>query len=1286
MGVEDELRAAVRRAMDDAEERGRLDTVEGREALRRTVDLMLQLARYLLEAGEHGAAREEAQGALGLLDPLNGFAVAMPGLPGLRLDAHQIIGTVLLEQGDRAAGIEELRRAASHVYGAQPDERPISLACTLLERQLAQLWRELIPSPEAHRVRASLRAVRTMIGHLEEELRLETSALSDAPSAYEDVVGGPFFEAASRLVERPLAADSGALATLARAQGAVASAPHGTEQAIVASLELAEGLHRVGRRTDAVATVEPMIDVAASLPASTAVALCYRASTIALHGHRTDVGIRLGRIALDIALRSASQGGSTEAASEGVARFTLGRALSEGDDDEAALVECERAHRILSQVLASEDTFVRVVAAETAAYVAFLREHSGDAAGAMEALATAHDIAAQLATERPDDPAVLGTVLEVAMSTARRESERDTAYFAAAIDLLETAIARDPDDLAMAVDLFNALRFYALTLAGTKRQDAAEAQRRSLEVLERIAAADPSGLHVIFHRAELAQEQALHAHIEGRQTAFRWRAQDSMKLHAEQIALHPTLPAPIARAAKTAMQVGQVAAGMRDRKFARRLVEDGLRSARRQVELQPDVRTAHENLVTRLREAARIVAATGDRRRERELTLEVLEATRELVTLDAEDPELRYALADALTDAVAVIGEGRMKGVDHLFAELDALVASIEDVDPLHPRLRRMVFSVAEASALRAHAEDRADDAVRHAVLALSNAYGGMHIHHHHRGGKHAEGGDRHRIAVLAGMLDEVLGVATGIRSEEREEARALLVRLHRSGFGHGPTDTGSGDAPQGRLPEPDDDIPEVPAPRPVGAVGPGEVLIGGLRDGDAAASTYIKPSNGGHPELHFGVGLAASEDLIVVGAPGDPSSEHHVLVDGDAADRSASRRGAAHVYRRGIDGWLHEAYLKPPVRANGLEFGWSVAVDGERVAVGSPSATYPVEGEVLLPGERRPRLGGVWLFERTDSGWRPEDVLIPDEGRRFADFGGSIVLEGDTLLASGKDAETGHGVVIEFVLEVGEWVQRSIIRSPRAMFAGREGVVFGHSLALDGDVLVVGDPSFFGPIRTRTEDAIDDLLPGAAWVFRRDGRSEWQVEALLLGPEPRLGSTHGVAVDVRGDLIAVSAALHPNRRDEEGPDSRIGALMLYGRSATGWEALASLSPPHPHSQEFGNRVVISDDRKVLVSAALDAHGADWDEAPDVAAGRGPRYGAVHVVEETPEGWRFSAVVVSDNPGVGDELGSRIAISGADLVAAAPNDSTSGSGVGAVLHDDDARESGAVHVFHGLLA
>lgn len=1297
MGIGDGLRDAIDRATAEAERLGSLDTPEGCAATLRAIDLRLQHARDALDAGDDAVAGDGARTALGMLDVLEDAASALPGLQALQLDAHQILGTLHLRVGDRDAAVDALRRAASHVLVAQPDERSLAVAAPLLDRQLTGLWRELAPSPSASRIHASVRAVRTVIGHLEGLIALETRDLHRTDPAYRTEVRGPFFEAAAALVERPLPPGADAASTLARARAAVDAlgeedGADASLASVTARVDLADALDRTGRRTGSVTLVAelatPLAALAPEAPADV-VPLCHRACVVALHGLRSDVAVPIARTAVDAALRHRDAGGDDADAVEGTARLALALALAEHDDDSAAHVESEAAHRLLQRAVAEvAPTAVRIAATYAAAHLAFFREIAGDAAGSVDALSDALGLADALAREVPDEPGVRAVVLEVAMANARRRRRSEhgeLSHLQTAIDLLEVAHAQDPTDHTVVLDLFNATRFLGLAAAQHDADVQRAARRRSTELLEGLFDADPDGLSTLFHRSEVADEEAFYAFSEGRDTAFRWRAQDCLKLRDQEIRSAPTVPAARSRKARTALQFARIAAGMRDRRFARRLIDEGIDAAQEQIELQPDVRTAHENLVKRLHEAVGITEATGDRKRVQPLLDRALDAARALAALEPDDAELRYGLIDVLTATVAIVGDGRLKGVDTVIDELQRTVDEVETLDPLHPRRPRIRFDVHEAAMRQALERGETDAAVRHTLRALEHAVGGVRIRHHHReaddGHDHGGGQGDVRTAVLAAALATLSGEATDLTDAERTHIDRTLARLQRSGIGPGPTADGAPAPTPGTDAAPTDTIPEVAAPSPAADVDRSATWMHAVAPAAAGTRTYLKPSNGGHPRLHFGVGLAATEDLVVVGAPGDPSAEHHVLVDGDAADRSASRRGAVHIHRRTPDGWRHEAYIKPPVPRHGLTFGWAVAVDGDTVAIGAPNAAF-ADPEDGLPGERPLPIGAVWTVRSIDGRWLLEDLLIPDDEVPTLNLGRQVALKDDTMFVVGVELESGHGVVHEFVRTGVEWEWRSAIRSPR-----RTDVVgsmeFGASLAYDGEVLVVGEPRYGGPIRSHTPHcpAHDGLLAGAAWVFRRDHAGDWRPEAMLLGPSPRSGSGHGMRVAVRGDLIAVTSPLHPQHADEDpAGHAKAGAVVLYGRTATGWEGLATLPAPDPHEQEMGYSVAITPDGDVLVGSPLDAHGTDWTSAPDVSAGRGPRYGAVHLARDTADGWRFVAHVVAAEPSAGDEFGSRLALSGRDWVVAAPNDSTSGSGVGAVLHDADARESGAVHV------
>jgi hypothetical protein len=95
-------------------------------------------------------------------------------------------------------------------------------------------------------------------------------------------------------------------------------------------------------------------------------------------------------------------------------------------------------------------------------------------------------------------------------------------------------------------------------------------------------------------------------------------------------------------------------------------------------------------------------------------------------------------------------------------------------------------------------------------------------------------------------------------------------------------------------------------------------------RSGSAwALDGRLQPAGLGE-RSHFGHSVALSGDTLMAGAP---------FVGGGAGQWA---RGAAFVYLRGA-GWTQQAQLASGSAANGAQFGFSVDLDGDRAAVGAP-------------------------------------------------------------------------------------------------------------------------------------------------------------------------------------------------------------------------------------------------------------------------------------------------------------------------------------------------------------
>ncbi|MFN9458181.1 MAG: BACON domain-containing protein, partial [Acidobacteriota bacterium] len=93
----------------------------------------------------------------------------------------------------------------------------------------------------------------------------------------------------------------------------------------------------------------------------------------------------------------------------------------------------------------------------------------------------------------------------------------------------------------------------------------------------------------------------------------------------------------------------------------------------------------------------------------------------------------------------------------------------------------------------------------------------------------------------------------------------------------------------------------------------------------------YLKASNTEAGDV-FGNWVAIFGDTVVVGAPWEDSNA--TGVNGTQGDNSATDAGAAYVFVRSGGSWSQQAYLKASNTGAGDNFGYSVAIDGDTVAV----------------------------------------------------------------------------------------------------------------------------------------------------------------------------------------------------------------------------------------------------------------------------------------------------------------------------------------------------------------
>ena len=146
-------------------------------------------------------------------------------------------------------------------------------------------------------------------------------------------------------------------------------------------------------------------------------------------------------------------------------------------------------------------------------------------------------------------------------------------------------------------------------------------------------------------------------------------------------------------------------------------------------------------------------------------------------------------------------------------------------------------------------------------------------------------------------------------------------------------------------------------------------------RNGDQWSRQRLVPSTAVERDF-FGHGVDIDGDTIVVGAPHDPYPW-------------SNHPGRAFVFGRGETGWTQRAELKASDGVRQEMFGSSVAVHGNRIAIGALYAS--VQGNS--------RAGAVYVFE-WDLLWHQRAKLTADPVVGSGQFGSSLALHDNKLIA----------------------------------------------------------------------------------------------------------------------------------------------------------------------------------------------------------------------------------------------------------------------------------------------
>ncbi|MCI0435200.1 MAG: choice-of-anchor B family protein [Gemmatimonadetes bacterium] len=285
--------------------------------------------------------------------------------------------------------------------------------------------------------------------------------------------------------------------------------------------------------------------------------------------------------------------------------------------------------------------------------------------------------------------------------------------------------------------------------------------------------------------------------------------------------------------------------------------------------------------------------------------------------------------------------------------------------------------------------------------------------------------------------------------------------------------------------------------------------------DGSWREVQSMVPSNA-HPDQSFGR-MAATDGRTV-------------LMSDWAADSS---RGAVYVFEKQGDEWRETAKLAASDGQQNDWFGYSVAVDGDRIAIGARNRTR--------------NRGIVYIFRRNGGQWTEAASILPAEEQPNLFFGAAVEFAGEELLIGATGANQFVGSIYVYRSGQAGWTEAGRIAPPIGMAPSNS---FASTLHAVGDEIWAGAPG---------------IETGRVFRLSRAPDGQWQHLPPLDASGLSAGDGFGGALDVRGAIAAAGVI---------GDDFGLGSVILLERQGSAWTRTGQvLSEAETLDPVTGNRV-----------------------------------------------------------------------------------------------------------------
>ena len=284
---------------------------------------------------------------------------------------------------------------------------------------------------------------------------------------------------------------------------------------------------------------------------------------------------------------------------------------------------------------------------------------------------------------------------------------------------------------------------------------------------------------------------------------------------------------------------------------------------------------------------------------------------------------------------------------------------------------------------------------------------------------------------------------------------------------------------------------------------------------------------------------------------------------------------------------------------------------------------------------------GGVWVYTRSGTTWSLQQQLTAPATAAGDLFGTSVAIDGNRIVVGAPHyytAKGNTGAAFVYTRTGTTWSAPDML--PTELIS--DGDLVGQAVAIDGDTIVLGCPG--------VDVGRGELRP-IVW-----NGSDWDSGGGMMQVDPTgaTGDRLGTCVALKGDSLLASAG-----GDDRGTVAVIadaGSVVAFQRTGSAWAFDSKFGDPAGEvaNEQFGGPIDIADSEAIAIVGSM------FHDGP-----AGTDSGAAYIFYNGMTGWELSDTI--NNPGPnspdGDNFGSAVALGENDfaLIGAFWDDSHTGA-------------------------